>query len=161
MSLHRIISVALALAVVSSTASAQVAPGGGEPPCIKDFIPLRQEAERRANAVRSAGEKRAPREEVCSLIVRFAEAENKLVKYAEENAVWCGIPGEALTQMKASQKQTQVARQRVCSAAGPAPQPRKPSLSEALSGGAALPTPQTSKTGRGTFDTLTGNALAR
>jgi hypothetical protein len=151
----------LALAAMSGAASAQTLPGGGEPPCFKDFMPLRQEAEQRANAVRSAGENKAPREQVCSLINRFAEAENKLVKFVEQNAVWCGIPSEALTQMKASQKQTQIARQRVCSAAGPAPQPRKPSLSEALSGGAVLPTPQASKTGRGTFDTLTGNALAR
>jgi hypothetical protein len=50
-------------------------------------------------------------------------------------------------------------RTQVCNAAA-APRPAAPSLSDAL-GGPVIATPENTKTGRGTFDTLTGNALAK
>jgi hypothetical protein len=39
--------------------------------------------------------------------------------------------------------------------------PRGPSFSDALGTGARLPDSNSVRSGRGTFDTLTGNALAR
>ena len=55
---------------------------------------------------------------------------------------------------------TQLAKQVCDVAAQGGPRPAGPSLSDAL-GSATVPDASTTKTGRGTFDTLTGNALAK
>src|SRR4051812_38920714 len=71
-----------------------------EPPCMQEFAPLRGEAEKRANALKAAMQKKVAREEACTLIKRFAEAEAKVVKYVTTNAQQCGIPPQAVAQMK-------------------------------------------------------------
>lgn len=130
------------------------------PPCYNEFLPLRQAAEKRAQAIQAASQRKAPREEVCKLFVNFSEAEAKVVIYAEKNATWCGIPQEAVSQMKKNHGRTLLLRKRVCSAEGPAPVRRGPSLSDALRT-TVVPDANTTRTGRGTFDTLTGNPLTR
>jgi hypothetical protein len=131
-----------------------------QPPCFNDFMPLRNEAEKRGLAIQAASKRKAPPTEVCGLFKRFAEAEAKYVKYAETNATWCGIPDDAVKQMKANHSQTLKIRERVCMAAANPPRPRGPSLGDAL-GTTTVPDASTTRTGRGTFDTLTGNPLTR
>jgi hypothetical protein len=164
MRLGRACLLASALAVLSTVeAGAQFAPPGGQqqqPPCYNDFLPLRQEAEKRAGAVRAASEKKASPQEACQLMGQFADAEAKVVKFVETNGTWCGIPADAVQQMKANHGKTLQIRKRICTAAAAPARPAGPSLSDAL-GTSAVPTPQTTKRGRGTFDTLTGNALER
>ena len=48
-----------------------------EPPCYREFAPLKAEAEKRGLAVKNATERKdkAPREEVCTLLKRYSEAE--------------------------------------------------------------------------------------
>ena len=156
---------------LAGEASAQMPPGVGvmgpgpgmappqEPPCIKDFMALRQEAEKRAGAIKAGMEKKVPREEACKLFKSFAAAEIKLIKFAESSAMSCGIPPQAIAQMKAGHERTSKARTQVC-AAGPADKPAAPSLSDAL-GTSNAPVPEVSKGTGGTFDTLTGNALSK
>ena len=62
--------------------------------------------------------------------------------------------------MKQSRAKSDDIRNRVCqaAAAGP-PRPAAPSLSDALN--APVPDSNNIKTGRGTFDTLTGSPLSR
>ena len=49
---------------------------------MQGFAPLRDEAEKRAIALKSDGsEKKAPREEVCTLFKSFSAAEAKIVKF--------------------------------------------------------------------------------
>jgi hypothetical protein len=63
--------------------------------------------------------------------------------------------------MKTNHSQTLRVRGQVCAAAAAPPKPRGPSLSEAL-GTTTVPSASTTRTGRGTFDTLTGgNPLER
>ena len=50
-----------------------------EPPCMKDFLPLRAEAEKRANALKATMEKKPTREEACSMFKSFTAAETKMV----------------------------------------------------------------------------------
>jgi len=69
---------------------------GGKPPCYDDFMPLREEAQKRAAAISAAGKRKAPPNEICQLFGRFAEAESKVIKFVEDNGTWCGIPPEAL-----------------------------------------------------------------
>ena len=141
-------------------------PPGQEPPCFKDFMPLREEAQKRAGLIKQASDRKAPREEVCQLFKNFAASEAKVVKFVTENHASCGIPGEVVTQMKGNHGQTLKIRQQVCSGgpvgagAKPAAPPPMPKLSDEL-GVRGITGPTGGSTGRGTFDTLTGNALER
>jgi hypothetical protein len=158
-----------ALTVSVMPASAQMAPmgmgpapgagpawPGNPPPCVAEFMKLRENVEKTGLAAKAAHEKNATREQMCKIIETFTAAEEKMVKYADVNATNCGIPADALKQMKGNHAHTVQIRKQVCSA-GPAAAPAAPTLSEAL-GTNTSPTP-TTKTGKGTFDTLTGNPL--
>jgi hypothetical protein len=134
-----------------------------EPPCFKDFAPLRAEAEKRANAIKAGMEKKLPREEICTLLKTFSAAEAKVVKFIVANAQSCGIPPEAGAQMKANHTRTIRSQKQVCEGGGVAgPQkPTGPGLSEALGtnrplGGSDPGAPQS-----GTLNTLSGNVLSR
>jgi len=144
-----------------SGAAAQFPPAPQQPPpCFNEFMPLRNEAEKRGTAIQAASKRKAPREEICGLFKHFAEAEAKYVKYAETNATWCGIPEQAVQQMKSNHSQTLKIRGQVCAAAAAPAKPRGPTLGDAL-GTTSVVTPSGTRTGRGTFDTLTGNPLTR
>ena len=62
------------------------------PPCFAEFAPLRVEAEKRANTLKAAMEKKVTREEACTLFKNFSAAEAKVVKFVTTNAQACGIP---------------------------------------------------------------------
>lgn len=132
------------------------------PPCFKKFIVLRDEAQKRASAIQAAGKnkhKPSPKE-ACGLFNSFSAAEGKMVKYAEVNQASCGIPPQIIKGMKEQHAKTNTIRTNICrvAAAGP-PRPAGPSLSDALS--APIPDSRNIKTGRGTFDTLSGNPLGK
>jgi hypothetical protein len=119
------------------------------------FPEIRTETEKAAGAIRTAGEKKLPREEVCPLFQKFAASEAKMLKFLTDNQRNCGVPPEAIKTVKSNHARTLQMRTAVCSAA-----PRVgPSLSDALSS-PILPDSDEQKKGRGTFDTLTGNPLA-
>ena len=136
------------------------APAAQPPPCVAQFLPLRQEAEKRFNLVKSAIQRKAPAAELCRLFTHFAESETKMIKYAEEQGVWCDFPPEVLRGLKVNQTKSQEYRKQACTAAAQAPRrPAGPSLSDALS--PPVPDANTTRTGRGTFDSLSGNPLTR
>ena len=140
-------------------------PPGEEPPCFKEFMALRQEAQKKASLINAAKDRNPPpsREEICQIVKNFAAAEAKVIKYVVDNQASCGVPPEAITQMKTAQAQTAKFRTAVCSGApaakaGPPPGPK---LSDEL-GIRGIAGPSPSSSGRGTFDTLTGgNPLDR
>ncbi len=144
--------------------------GGGPPPgaeeCMKDFVPLRKEAERRGNLIKAASDRRAPAAEACKLIGNFSQAELKMIRYVQVNQQKCGIPAQVADQLKAGHKNTEKMLKQVCNVAQQqARQPRgpaAPSLSDVLGSSASLPEP-TGRPVRGgsTFDTLGGNVLTR
>lgn len=133
---------------------------GEKPPCFDEFVGLRNEAQARAAAVQNAQKKKLTAPEACQLLTRFTDAEAKFVKYAQKNAASCGIPDQALTQMKASHENSTQLRKKVCDAAAAPQRPAGPSLSDAL-GTTRVPDTSSTKKGTGTFDTLTGTTLAR
>ena len=133
------------------------------PPCMRDFAPLRAEAEKRALALKATMEKKPTREVACAMFKSFTAAESKMVKYIQANAQWCGIPAEVATQLKANHSRTMKTQDQVCNGGGiaGAQKPSGPGLSDALGttrGGGILDplAPQS-----GTMNTLTGNVLAR
>jgi hypothetical protein len=157
---------ALTVSVIPASAQMGMGPAGPgagpgwpsqqPPPCVAEFVKLREAVEKTGLAAKAAHDKNATREQMCEIIKTFAAAEEKMVKYADVNATSCGIPAEAVKQMKGNHVHTALIRKQVCSA-GPAAAPAAPTLSDAL-GTNASPTPAT-KAGKGTFETLTGNPL--
>ena len=154
-----------------SQGSAPVSSGFSGPPpqasgsadaCMKGFVPLREEAERRGKMIKAASDRKAPPDEACKLIGNFGQAELKMIKYVETNSAKCGIPPQIADQLKTGHKNTEKMQKQVCAVAQQAQSrgPAGPSLSEVL-GSATLPEAQAVKKGGSTFDTLNGNVLQR
>jgi hypothetical protein len=138
-------------------------PPGGDA-CMKGFVPLREEAEKRGKLIKAASERKAPPDEACKLIRNFAASEVKMIKYIEANASKCGIPPQIGDQMKTGHANTEKMQNQVCNVAQQAATQQRaaaPSLSEALGTSAGVPEAQSVKKGGSTFDTLNGNVLTR
>jgi hypothetical protein len=163
MSLRRAFFAACMVALYAGAANAQFQPPAAqppaaqqqEPPCVQEFFKLRGEAEKKGLAIKAANERKASPKEACQLFGAFITAQAKMLKYASDNTVWCGIPPQVIENLKQGVAKISEVRTRVCQAAA-APQPTGPSLSDALSN--PVPDSNNIKTGRGTFDTLTGNS---
>jgi len=147
-----------------------MAPAGGPPQaggaadaCMKGFVPLREEAERRGKMIKAASDRKAPPDEACKLIRNFGQAELKMIAYVQTNSAKCGIPPQIADQLKNGHKNTEKMQKQVCAVAQQAATrgPAGPSLSEVLGSSAALPEAQPVKKGGSTFDTLNGNVLQR
>ncbi len=144
-------------AVMPAPAQPLPSPPAQEPPCLKQFVKLRSEAEKKAAAIKAASERHATAQEACRLFNAFSAAEAKMIKYAVDSGVWCDIPDQALAEMKKAHEHTETLRARICQVAAAPPRPAGPTLSESLS--APVPNAGNIKTGHGTFDTLTGAPL--
>ena len=141
----------------------QAGPPGGED-CMKEFMPLRETAEKRGKSIQTASARQAPPDEACKLIGQYSQAEAKMIKFIDANYQRCGIPENVGKQMHTNHKATETMEQKVCDVAKQAKMrgPAGPSLSEALgSASGGLPEATTPKKGGSTFDTLSGNVLTR
>jgi hypothetical protein len=137
--------------------------GGPSEACMKNFVPLREETEKRGKMIKAASERHAPPDEACKLIGNYSKAEHKMISYVEANSTKCGIPPQIGEQLQTGHKNTEAMRVKVCAMAQQAQTrgPAGPSLSEVLGSSAALPEAQPVKKGGSTFDTLNGNVLTR
>lgn len=150
------------LAGAGGLGGAPAGPPPGAEQCMKEFLPLRQDAEKKAAAIKAASSHKAPPDEACKLITSFSGAETKMISFIETNSRKCGIPPEIGKQLKAGHANTEKMKHVVCNAAQRAQAgPAGPSLSEVLGTSSAMPEANTRKRGGATFDTLNGNALAR
>ena len=123
------------------------------------FPALRDDVEKGGALIKAASARKASREEVCPIFKSFAVKEAKMVTFLEANQKLCGVPPNIITSMKTNHAATIRIRNAVCSVA-PAGA-GVPTLSDAL-GGPIIADDQSAKLpGRGTFDTLTGNALQK
>jgi len=127
-----------------------------QPQC-QGFPKLRDEARARADKVGEISKRKGDRKEMCGAVTRFAEAEDKVVKFLEDNKTVCGIPPQIVTQAKQGHVGTVKFRDTVCAEG---PKPKIPTLSDAIPT-TPVDTSKNTKTGPGTFDTLTGNPLNR
>jgi hypothetical protein len=136
--------------------------GGPSEACMKGFVPLREEAEKRGKLIKAAFERHMPAEETCKMIESYSQAEIKMMKYVQLNQAKCQIPPQISEQMKKGHEGT-LATLKKCTVAAQAQArgPAGPSLSEVLGSSAALPEVTPAKKGGSTFDTLNGNVLAR
>jgi len=150
--------------MASSPFAAPPTQGGAIDQCMKDFLPLRQEAEKRGQLLKAAGDKHSGPDVACKLINNFIQAEIKMMKYVETNGARCQIPPQVFETLKKGHASTEAMKGRICTAAEQAQKqaPAGPSLSDVLGSAATLPEATVAKkSGGGTFDTLSGNALTR
>jgi hypothetical protein len=136
--------------------------GGPSDACMKNFVPLREDAEKRGKLIKAASERHAQPDEACKLLEAYSKAEFKMMEYVKVNSTKCGIPPQIFDQMKKGHVGTEEMIKKVCGMAqaqksGPA----GPSLSEVLGSSATLPEATATKKGGSTFDTLNGNVLSR
>ena len=137
--------------------------GGPADACMKGFIPLREDAEKKGKMIKAASDRHASPEEACKIIKNYSAAEIKMIKFVETNSTKCGIPAQVADQLKTGHKNTEGLVSRVCTMAeqiktrGPA----GPSLSEVLGSATSAPEATASRKGGSTFDTLNGNVLQR
>jgi hypothetical protein len=139
-------------------------PQAQESSCMKEFVPLREAAEKRGGALKSAFDRKAPAQEFCKLFKDFASAEGKVLKFMTDNQTTCRIPQQVVTQIKTNHERTLKTREQACNAAAAGAArvgaPPAPKLSDEL-GVRGIAGPNNTSPGRGTFDTLTGSPLAR
>ena len=133
-------------------------PGGADQSVCAQFPAIREDVEKSALQIKAAGDRKAPREEACPLFKVFAVKEARMLKFLETHRAACGVPPQAISQVKGNHANTIRIRNQLCSAAPAAP--AGPSLSDAL-GGPVIADDTTAKKGHGIFDTLTGSPLGR
>jgi hypothetical protein len=131
--------------------------------CMKEFAPLREEAEKRGKLIKAASDHHAGPDEACKLIKNYSQAEAKMLKYVETHQAKCGIPPQIGDQIRAGHKNTEALETKVCNVAQQMQQrgPAGPSLSDVLGSATTVPEATAAKKGGSTFDTLNGNVLAR
>jgi hypothetical protein len=84
---------------------------------MKEFVPLREEAEQRGKLIKVASERHAPPDEACKLIGNFGQAEIKMIKYVQTNASRCGIPPQISDQLMSGHRNTESMQKKVCAVA--------------------------------------------
>jgi hypothetical protein len=151
---------AFALACTAGPAAAQLQPAPQrEPPCIKTFSALRDSVDAKGKALMAAQKRKVPLSVACKLLGEFTAAQEKMLKYVKANTTWCGIPPQIAQQLTVGHANADRTRIRICKLAANPPRPAGPTLSDALNTG--IPDANNIKTGRGTFDTLTGTPLGK
>jgi hypothetical protein len=85
--------------------------------CMKEFVPLRQEAEARGKLIRAASARRAPAAEACELIGNFGRSEIRMIQYVDANATRCGIPPQTAERLRAGHQNTEAMQNKVCTVA--------------------------------------------
>ena len=133
--------------------------------CQEEFGKLKAGLEKNGAALKAAGQRKAQAQEMCQLLRRYTDVEDKLIKFFVQKKTTCQIPDQLLKQAKDGHTQALNMRTQVCqAAAGGAGAPPPPSLglSGALGSSSASGAPvEVTPSGSGVFDTLTGNVLQR
>jgi hypothetical protein len=102
--------------------SASALQAGASDECMKQYAPLREEAEQRRKLIIVASDQHAPAVEACKLIGNFSQAELKLIKYVEGRAAQCGTAPQISDQLNSDHKNTENLLQKVCAVARQMPQ---------------------------------------
>jgi hypothetical protein len=137
-------------------------PPAGPPPGCQQLLQVRDEYQKNGSAISSASKAKAEPAEACKLFKTFLASESKMIQSMEQHKEECGVPAEAIKNIRDGHaKASQVGKQ-VCEMAAQGPRAVGPSLSDALNSSPTLPETNSSAPNHGTYDTLTGgNALVR
>jgi hypothetical protein len=135
-------------------------PPAGPPPACQQLLVLRDEAQKNAAAIGAASKRKASPEEACKLFKVFLASDSKMIQGMEDYSAQCGVPSDVIKQRHEAHKGAAQVGKQVCEVAEH-PRPTGPSLSDALNSAPNVPDANNTRTGRGTYDTLQGNPLAR
>jgi len=124
------------------------------------FQTLSEETKKKADLVQAAMKAKAERSKVCTLMTTFVASEGNVVKFLQDNKTLCGVPDDAIKMSKINHEKSVKFRDAACDPNAGAPAPKAPTLSDAIKM-PSVDSATNTKTGRGTFDTLTGNPLSR
>ena len=149
----RLAVAAFALGMGVHAASAQMAPEQ-----CNQFQTLTADTQKKANAVQTAMKAKVDRKQICALMNNFVTAEDAIIKFLVANKTWCGVPDQMITISKTNHEKSLKFRTAACSE--DTARPKVPTLSDAI-GTPSVDSATNTKTGHGTFDTLTGNSLAK
>jgi hypothetical protein len=152
------LTVTIAVLAFGAAFGAGVSTGWAQSQC-DQFPKLNEEAQKRGGAVQAALKAKADRKQICNLMTTFVTSEAAVIKFLEDNKTWCGVPEQAITMSKANHEKSMKFRTAACTEEVAA-KPRVPTLSDAIKT-PSVDSATNTKTGRGTFDTLTGNPLSR
>lgn len=157
------LTLVMSTALVASALSA----GAALADCQSDVMSIRAELEEKGKALQAANKKKVDAQTLCPLFRAYTTTEAKWVKFLSDNADWCQIPAQAISQAKESSQKSAQIRDKVCEAAanggmapggsGPGKPPPQGSISSAL--GISTGYSLGESKGGGVFDTLSGNAL--
>src|SRR6516165_8835073 len=78
-------------------------PGGAQ---CNSFQALAEEAQKRGSAVGAAIKAKADRKQICALMTTFVAAETNVIKFLDNNKVWCGVPEQVITVSKANHEKS-------------------------------------------------------
>jgi len=118
---YRAVTIAVALVVASASgAAAQFfnAPRSTPPSVCGTFAPLQDEAQQGMAAIKSANERKAPREEFCQIFTRMSGTLGKVSKFLDQNKSTCNIPAEAIQRAKLDHSRVLTYRKQACAVAG-------------------------------------------
>jgi len=137
-------------------------PPAGPPPVCQHLLTLRDEYQKNGTALGAAQQRKEKVDavEACKLFKVFLASETKYIQGLTVNSATCGVPAEAIKQFQDGHGKATLVAKQVCEAAEH-PRQAGPSLSDALNSAPIVPDAENTKTGRGTYDTLQGNALTR
>ena len=152
--------IAVALALFALSTGVRSAWAQGAPQCAA-FQGLSTEAQKRGDVVSAALKNKTDRKELCGAYHVIRRRRTKVVKFLDDNKTWCGVPDQVVAASRANHEKSVKFRHGACSGAD-APNPKRAVAERRHQGAdAGVDTGKNTKTGRGTFDTLTGNPLAR
>ena len=136
------------------------APPAAPPAACQQLITLRDETQKNGAAIAAANKRHVDVVEACKLFKAFLSSESKFIQGITENMSTCGVPPQVIKNYHEEHGKAAQMGKQICDAAEH-PRPTGPSLSDALNSAPVLPDAANTKTGRGTYDTLQGNALTR
>jgi hypothetical protein len=84
---------------------------------MKEFVPLRTEAEERGKLIKAASARQASASETYELIGNFGQSEIKMIKYIDANSAKCEIAPRIADQLRAGHEKTEAAQKKVCAMA--------------------------------------------
>lgn len=95
--------------------------------CRTIYPPLRQDAEKKAEAIKLASDRKAPPHEACGLLKSYVQAKAKLVDFVATRRVACGVPTNIVKQLEDNQARSQLLMKAVCAADNRLPGDQSPS----------------------------------
>lgn len=136
-------------------------PSAQQQACITEFNSLREARDNRGKAIQAVMKKKPSPDVACGLFKNYAAAEAKMLTFLKAKSTSCGIPPNLATDLGKGHAMTLKTTNQVCTAAAQPRGPAGPTMSDVL-GSPALPAAEAARPkGGSTFDTISGNALAR